>query len=189
MTNRSPVPACATSAGASLLPLLTLRVNKVEIIPVVSPDDIRAIRQLFEQYAAALAVDLCFQNFQQELKTLPGDYASPRGALFLARVEGVAAGCIGLRPFSSSVGEVKRLYVNPAQRGQGLARALVSTVMDTARQIGYDSLVLDTLASMKPAIALYESFGFQRTAAYYPNPLPEVVYFRLSLSKQPIPPA
>lgn len=152
-----------------------------EALPATTDSDIVAVRQLFEQYAASLAIDLGFQHFESELASLPGDYAPPRGALFVARADGAAVGCIGLRPFSESVGELKRLYVDPAFRGRGLARSLVAAAIDAARRIGYTALVLDTLASMWPAIALYESFGFKRTDAYYANPLPDVLYFRASL--------
>jgi ribosomal protein S18 acetylase RimI-like enzyme len=152
-----------------------------ELVPATADSDIADIRQLFQQYAASLDIDLAFQHFEHELAALPGDYASPRGALFLARVDGAPVGCIGLRPFSSSVGELKRLYVLPAFRGRGLARSLVSAAITAARAIGYGALVLDTLASMRAAIALYESFGFERTEAYYPNPLPDALYFRASL--------
>jgi ribosomal protein S18 acetylase RimI-like enzyme len=152
-----------------------------EIIPAISPSDIVAVRRLFELYAESLALDLSFRNFERELSSLPGDYSAPRGALFLARADGSAVGCIGLRPFSDTVGELKRLYVVPAFRGGGHARALVSSAVTAARCIGYRALVLDTLASMRPAIALYESFGFERTAPYYTNPLPDVLYFRLVL--------
>ena len=151
------------------------------VLPASSDSDIQAVRQLFEQYAASLAIDLSFQNFERELASLPGDYSPPRGALFLSRADGSPVGCIGLRPFSESVGELKRLYVVPAFRGRGLARSLVSAAIAAARRIGYSALVLDTLASMQPAIALYESFGFERTDAYYANPLPDVLYFRASL--------
>lgn len=151
------------------------------MLPASRDGDIQAVRQLFEQYAASLAVDLCFQNFERELASLPGDYAPPRGALFLAHADRPAVGCIGLRAFSESVGELKRLYVVPAFRGRGLGRSLVSAAITAARGIGYSALVLDTLASMHPAIALYESLGFERTDAYYPNPLPGVVYFRAAL--------
>jgi ribosomal protein S18 acetylase RimI-like enzyme len=146
-----------------------------------SDSDTQAVRQLFRQYAASLAIDLCFQNFERELASLPGDYSPPRGALFLAHADGSAVSCIGLRPCSESVGELKRLYVVPAFRGRGLARSLVSAAIAAARRIGYSALVLDTLASVQPAIALYESFGFERTDAYYANPLPGVLYFRASL--------
>jgi putative acetyltransferase len=152
-----------------------------EVLPATSDSDILAVRQLFEEYAASLPIDLGFQHFDRELASLPGDYAPPRGALFVSRAEGVAAGCIGLRPFSDSVGEIKRLYVIPAFRGRGLARALVAEVVAAARRIGYTNLVLDTLGSMHSAIALYQSLGFVRTEAYYANPLPDVLYFRASL--------
>jgi carbonic anhydrase len=152
-----------------------------EVIPAISPRDILAVRGLFEQYAASLSIDLCFQNFAQELSSLPGDYSAPRGALFLACADGSPVGCIGLRPFSDTVGELKRLYVVPAYRGNGHARALVSLAIAAAKRIGHKELVLDTLASMRPAIALYESFGFQRTDSYYANPLPDVLYFRTLL--------
>jgi ribosomal protein S18 acetylase RimI-like enzyme len=165
------------------LPVKYWAVN--QIIQATSDSEILAVRQLFEEYAASLAIDLGFQHFADELASLPGAYAPPRGALFLARADGSAAGCIGLRPFSDSVGELKRLYVVPALRGHGLARSLVSSAIEAARSIGYRALVLDTLASMRPAIALYESFGFQRTEPYYPNPLPEVVYFRMFITAYP----
>jgi ribosomal protein S18 acetylase RimI-like enzyme len=151
------------------------------VLPASSDSDTQAVRQLFEQCAASLAIDLGFQNFERELASLPGDYSPPQGALFLVRADGSPAGCVGLRPFSESVGEIKRLYVVPAFRGRGFARSLVSAAIAAARLIGYRALVLDTLASMQPAIALYESFGFERTDAYYVNPLPDVLYFRATL--------
>ena len=154
----------------------------ISVLPASSDSDTQAVRQLFEQYAASLAIDLSFQNFERELASLPGDYAPPRGALFLCHAEGTAVGCIGLRPFSESVGGLKRLYVVPSFRGRGLARSLVSAAIAAATRIGYSALVLDTLASMQPAIALYESFGFERNDAYYANPLPDVLYFRASLT-------
>ncbi len=157
-----------------------------QIVQATAEGDVRATRELFEQYAASIGVCLCFQNFEQELSTLPGAYAPPGGALFLSRADGLPVGCIGLRPFSDTVGELKRLYVVPAFRGRGIARSLVSTAMAAGRSIGYQALVLDTLSSMRPAIALYESFGFQRTEAYYANPLPDVLYFRASLQPAPV---
>jgi len=157
----------------------------ISVLPASNDGDTQAVRQLFEMYAASLAIDLCFQNFKRELASLPGDYSPPRGALFLARADGSAVGCVGLRPFSESVGELKRLYVVPACRGRGLARSLVSAAIAAGRRIGYSALVLDTLASIRPAIALYESCGFKRTDAYYANPLPDVLYFRATLEANP----
>jgi len=151
------------------------------VLPASNDSDTQAVRHLFEEYAASLAIDLCFQNFKREVASLPGEYSPPRGVLFLAHADGSAVGCIGLRPFSESVGELKRLYVVPAFRGRGLARSLISAAVVAARRIGYSALVLDTLASMQPAVALYESFGFKRTDAYYANPIPDALYFRASL--------
>jgi carbonic anhydrase len=152
-----------------------------EIFQTTTDSEIIAVRELFEQYSASLPVDLTLQHIGSEMASLPGSYAAPRGALFLARADGSAAGCIGLRPFSETVGELKRLYVIPAFRSRGLARALISTAIAAARSIGYKALVLDSLASMRAAISLYESFGFRRTEPYWSNPFPNVLYFRLPL--------
>ena len=139
---------------------------------------------MFGEYSASVPVDLTLQHIDTEMASLPGVYAPPRGALFLARADGMPAGCIGLREFSETVGEIKRLYVAPAFRGRGLARGLVAAAMAAGRSIGYDELVLDTLATMTPAISLYLSFGFRRTGAYWANPHPGVEYFRVSLVEE-----
>jgi len=148
-------------------------------------EDVRAARQLFEEYAAELGVDLCFQGFARELETLPGAYVAPRGALLLARSAEGLVGCVAMRPRGDDVCEMKRLFVRPAFRGHGLARALVAEIIAVAETADYRAMVLDTLDGMKPAIALYESFGFQRSAAYYDNPLPGAVYFRRTLTPPP----
>jgi len=149
------------------------------------PGDIPVIRRLFEAYAASLDVDLCFQNFAQELAALPGDYAPPRGALLLAGRGDAHVGCVALRPLGdeaqATVGEVKRLYVVPHARGTRTGRALMHALIERARVIGYDELKLDTLATMTSARALYASLGFAECAPYYPNPLPGVGYLALTL--------
>lgn len=152
-----------------------------QVLPATTPTDIDVVRDLFRAYAAEIQVNLCFQNFASEVAALPGDYAPPRGGLFLARINGFPAGCVGLRPFNESVAELKRLYVVPEQRRTGLGRSLVAAALSAAREIGYAAVLLDTLASMQSAIALYESFGFRRVEPYYTNPLPDVLYFQLSL--------
>jgi len=156
--------------------------------PAISPirtaetaADFGAARTLFEEYAAWLAVDLCFQGFAEELATLPGAYSPPRGMLMLAGPRDAVAGCIALRPLGADVGEVKRLYVRPLARGTGLGRRLVNTVIDGARAIGYRELKLDTLARMAEARALYVELGFRECAAYYHNPIPGAVYMSLPL--------
>jgi putative acetyltransferase len=149
------------------------------------PADFAAARHLFEEYAAALGVDLCFQNFAHELATLPGDYAPPRGCLLLAGV-GRPVGCVALRELagrgSAAGGEVKRLYVQPTVRGARVGHALAVAVIERARAIGYRTLKLDTLATMTQAQALYASLGFRECAPYYHNPLPDVVYMSLDLT-------
>ena len=144
-------------------------------------------RELFREYAEWLAIDLCFQDFDTELATLPGAYAPPRGMLMLAGPLDAAIGCIALRPLateggsSDTIAEVKRLYVGPVARGTGLGRRLVQTVIDGARGIGYRELKLDTLDRMVEARSLYAKLGFRECAPYYHNPIAGAVYMALKL--------
>jgi GNAT superfamily N-acetyltransferase len=151
-----------------------------EITQAESPQSIEFARALFIEYADWLKVDLCFQGFAQELATLPGAYAPPMGRLLLAGDNDSAFGCIGLRPLDSGVapivGEVKRLYVQPACRHGGWGRRLVEALLAQAKAIGYRELKLDTLDWMTEARHLYASQGFRQCAQYYANPLPGVVY-------------
>jgi carbonic anhydrase len=145
--------------------------------------DIERARALFVEYAQWLKVDLCFQGFADELKSLPGGYAPPRGRLLLAGADGEAFACIALRPMDTAgLAEVKRLYVQPAHRGQRWGHRLAETLIAEARDIGYRELRLDTLEWMAPARALYEGLGFRECAAYYDNPLAGVVYMSLELT-------
>ena len=144
-------------------------------------DNLDAVRDLFREYAKGLGVDLCFQDFEHELSTLPGKYARPKGRLYLAYDQGEAIACIALRPIDERIGEVKRLYVKPTHRRQGLSKILVERIIDDARSLGYKRLVLDTLNTMTPAMNLYKSLGFVEIEAYYPNPLEGATYFALEL--------
>jgi GNAT superfamily N-acetyltransferase len=168
--------------------------SAVAIRDAVSAADIALARELFVEYAQWLKVDLCFQGFDQELATLPGAYAQPRGRLLLAGTPGQAFGCIALRPLDSGsgcgaalkaeaelVGEVKRLYVRPAHRGEGWGGRLALALIDEARAIGYRELKLDTLDWMTDARALYAGIGFRECAPYYANPLAGAVYMTLAL--------
>jgi len=153
----------------------------------VTAAEIAQARVLFEEYAASIGVDLCFQNFSEELATLPGAYARPPGALLLAGTVLRPSGCVALRPLPEGdplIGEVKRLYVRPDARGSGLGRALVLHILAEASAIGYRELKLDTLPTMAAARSLYASLGFRECAAYYRNPLDGVVYMSLALSRQ-----
>src|SRR5215475_7341080 len=149
------------------------------LLPAHSSEHLATVRELFVEYANSLEVDLCFQNFSQELAGLPGQYAPAEGRLFLAAEGNTAAGCVALRNLGDGICEMKRLYVRPAFRGKGLGRLLAQQAVKAARECGYQRLRLDTLASMKEAIALYESMGFRRIAPYYENPSNQAVFMEL----------
>lgn len=150
-----------------------------------APGDLAAVRALFIAYAKALDVDLCFQNFDAELSGLPGEYSAPRGALLLARVDGVPAGCCAIRPLDSAdyagACEMKRLYVRPEFRGLGLGRRLAETILELAQQANYDCVLLDTLDDMESARALYEDLGFESIPPYYYNPIAGAHYLKVNL--------
>lgn len=144
-------------------------------------DNLEAVRTLFREYAQGLGVDLCFQDFEHELKTLPGKYAEPKGRLYLAYDHSGAIACIALRPINETMGEVKRLYVRPSHRRQGISKILVEQIINEAKVVGYKRLVLDTLNTMTPAMNLYKALGFMEIEAYYVNPLKGATYFALDL--------
>lgn len=145
------------------------------------PHDLPSIRMLFEEYASALNISLCFQNFAEELATLPGRYAPPAGNIWLAEIEGAVAGCVAMRPISADRAEMKRLYVRPAYRGLGLGEKLAQTVLAAAKEKGYRELCLDTLPVMEKAIGLYRAMGFREIEPYYHNPVPGALFFSASL--------
>lgn len=158
----------------------------VEILTPQLPSEFDAVREIFREYADSLGIDLCFQGFEEELLTLPGDYAEPRGALLLARVDGRIAGCCALRPLDNvdypNASEMKRLYVRPAFRGLGLGRQLAAAILDMARVHGYDHVLLDTLDDMEAARTLYEDLGFEEVPPYYHNPIAGAHYLMANLS-------
>lgn len=151
----------------------------------MTPADFVQVNAIFKEYAQSLKVDLCFQNFDEELAHLPGEYAEPRGALMLAFVNGVLAGCCALRPLDScdysNAAEMKRLYVRQAFRGMGLGRQLAEAILDAARHAGYACVLLDTLDDMEAARALYEDLGFEEIPPYYHNPHAGAHYLKADL--------
>lgn len=154
----------------------------IALIRVRQPDELADIAGLFRAYAASLDIDLCFQDFAAELAGLPGKYAPPEGDLFLARdAAGVPIGCAAFRPFVDGVAEMKRLYVTPEGRGQGLGRFLAEAVIEAAAGAGYREICLDTLPTMNAALALYRNCGFEATSAYYKTPIEGTVFLRRRL--------
>ena len=154
----------------------------MELLPVETEEQVGEARALFKEYADATGVDLCFQGCAGELTSLPGDYAPPTGALILARDGDAAAGCVALRRYEEGVCEMKRLYLRPRFRGTGLGRTLAGAIIEEGRRLGYARMRLDTLPSMRSAIALYRSLGFREIESYRFNPVECTLYMELDLN-------
>ena len=152
------------------------------IEPAASPQDIADVGMLFREYSGLVAEALCFQNFDEELVALPGDYAPPGGALLIARDGDAPAGCVALRRLDAATGEMKRMYVREHYRGSGLGRRLAIAVIDEARKTGCARVVLDTLPKLGAAIALYRDLGFRETGSYLASPTPDALCFELRIS-------
>ena len=127
-------------------------------------------------------MNLCFQNFEQELAGLPGEYALPDGRLLLAEYEGQLAGCVALHKWQADICEMKRLYLRSSFRGKGLGGALAEAIIGEARSIGYRRMRLDTIEPiMKDAVEMYRKLGFREVAPYRPNPIAGAMYMELNL--------
>lgn len=157
-------------------------------IRLFTPQDavgLDATRDIFREYAAGLGVDLAFQQFEDELASLPGAYAAPQGALLLALVDGELAGCGAFRPLHDvdypNACEMKRLYVRRAFRRFGLGRILAQALIDAATQAGYSAMLLDTLDDMEAARGLYTTLGFEEIPPYYFNPVAGAHYLKADL--------
>ncbi len=163
--------------------------------------DIESARELMRNYARWTGIDLCFQNFEDELAALPGKYSAPEGGLWLAGIEtstklvgtttnppvgatmNPPVGVVAVRPLTDSTCELKRLWVEPEAKGTGLGRELARTAIAFARSAGYVEMKLDTLKTRMPAaIALYRSLGFVDAEPYTHNPEPDVLFMTLKLS-------
>lgn len=138
-------------------------------------------RDLFVEYAEAITTDLEYQGFSAELAALPSPYVPPKGALLIAYVGEIVAGCAALRPLGGRVGEMKRLYVRPAYRSSGLGKQLVKAVIRAARHAGHEQLVLDTLPTMIVAQELYRRLGFVEIAPYNTAYVPGTRFFSIKL--------
>ena len=155
----------------------------IEFIQVESDEHLDCIRELFKEYEKSLGFDLDFQDFEMELAELPGEYAAPDGCLLLAFYENEVAGCAGLRKLEQGICEMKRMYVRSNFRGKGIGRVMSVRIIEIARAIGYKHMRLDTIDTMKEAIALYRSLGFAETEPYRYNPIKGASYMELFLVK------
>jgi len=154
----------------------------VTFIHVKTEGEIALIRKLFMEYAESLDFDLDFQNFEEELQSLPGEYASPKGRMILAMDQNDVAGCVAMRPLRPGICEMKRLYVKPQHRGRNIGRLLAVKIINEASKCGYERMRLDTVPSMQSAQKLYESMGFKQIPAYRHNPVPGTMYLELKIS-------
>ena len=165
-----------------LFPLPIVIGNRITIVNVMDGETSLLIaRRLLLEFAESLDFDLSFQGFDAELATLPGCYSLPHGRLMLARMRGQPAGCVALRPLGGGDCEMKRLWVRPEFRGEGIGRYLIEAVINEARRAGYSAMRLDTVPSMVTAIALYRAFGFSEIQPYALNPIAGAMFMELKL--------
>ena len=156
----------------------------VRLDPATSAADLDAVRQLFQEYADSLGVDLNYQGFEREVRELPGDYAPPVGTLLLARRDEDIVGCVGVRRFDERTAEMKRLYVRAAGRGLGLGRTLAEAAISFAKDAGFERMRLDTLPQMQRAQELYRTLGFVSIEPYRFSAVPGTVYMELALKSE-----
>jgi GNAT superfamily N-acetyltransferase len=144
--------------------------------------ELEAVKELWSEYWQSLGFSSEFQGFALELAALPGKYAPPHGRLLLLRIDGEPAGTAAFRPLHEDACEIKRLFVRPARRGRGAARALMERLLQEARTSGYRNLYADTLPVMTAALDLYRRLGFEEVEPYADDPTPGAVYLRLAIT-------
>lgn len=144
-------------------------------------DHIDEVKTLFNEYHKMLGVNLCFQNYDDEMNTLPGKYSFPDGRLYLIYCDWQLAGCIALRRHDENRCEMKRLFIRPQFRRLHLGQLLVEKIIQDAKSIGYHEMLLDTLSTLESAVNLYRKMAFEEIPPYYANPLQDVLYFKLKL--------
>jgi GNAT superfamily N-acetyltransferase len=158
------------------------------ILTVTTPEQLAQAKALFIEYASVISdvagCSLQYQNFDNELQTLPGLYSPPRGRIYLAILNDAPVGCAALRPLDRlgpTTGEVKRMYIQPTARGHGLGHALIAQLIADARAIGYTLLKLDTSTSMHAAQHVYTKAGFTPCPDYNNDPMPDTAWYELRL--------
>lgn len=155
---------------------------KITVHEAASEHEYTQAAELFRDYAYELPIDLDFQDFENELNTIAKMYAPPHGTLLFAVKNGNdILGCVAIRPFKGDICELKRMYVKPSGRGLGIGTRLLKEAIRKSRELGYAAIRLDTLATMKKAIQLYERSGFYEIPPYRFNPIPGAKYYEKNL--------
>ena len=153
----------------------------LEIQKATTPEQLEQVRKLFIEYSQFLGIDLCFQNFENEINNLSSVYSEPEGGIFLACYNLEVVGCVALKKLEDNTGEIKRLYVKDVNRNMGIGRKLFDKILGFAKDKGYKKVRLDTLNSLQSAIKLYKAYGFREIPAYNNTPRNDVLYFELGL--------
>jgi GNAT superfamily N-acetyltransferase len=162
-------------------PTLSTPNRPFSIFAAESAEHYARARRIIEDYQRWLGLDLCFQNFKEELESLATMYGPPKGALLLAEMDGEDAGCIALRDMGAGIAEMKRLYVAPDYRGLGIGRALTEDFILIARAMGYKAVRLDTIPRLGVAYTIYQKYGFRKISPYTYNPVPDAIFLELTL--------
>jgi putative acetyltransferase len=153
-----------------------------EFLQAGNEEEYCAAVSLFKAYAAGLQIDLSFQQFEKELQAVKTMYCLPFGGIILCKEGQTFIGCVAVRKMTTTVAEMKRMYVLPQWQGKGIGNELLIQAIDLAEKCGYHYARLDTLNSMHAAMNLYRKNGFRQIEAYYNNPIPTAVYFEKQLN-------
>ncbi|MFB6345612.1 MAG: GNAT family N-acetyltransferase [bacterium] len=143
--------------------------SDVEVKSVIEQSGLDSVRELIREYADELENDdwICRKTLEEQLKSLPGDFAPPPGSILLAKRRNYEVGCVLMKPYDESSAEMHRLYVRPDCRGEGIGRQLARNLIERTRSKGYDSLRLVTTQNMTEAQSLYRSLGFEETEPFH----------------------
>ena len=161
---------------------------KMEMVFVSAFTKREELIPLYEEYGATLlranpgfGASLAQQNYDEEIAHLEEKYGPPGGCMYLVYVDDALAGCVGMKPLGEKCAELKRLYVRPAFRGHHLGEVMLRRILEDARVAGYKKLRLDTLPTLRTALALYQRLGFQETEAYYDCLIPGTIFMEKEL--------
>ena len=159
---------------------------QVELIRAETRPDL--LSPLFRAYADMLYdVDdgmrqcLANQNYDEELSHLPEKYAAPYGSIYVILADGAVAGMGAILHLEQDYGELKRIFLYPQYRGQGISLVLMDQLIADARAFGYRHIRLDTFPAMIPACGLYRKLGFYPIPRYNDNPLDRALFFQKDL--------